>query len=141
MLFRYYSAKFLKQCIFIECFKTNTGERHAQAGRDALPLGFRVGLRFARFPLSCCARAKELPQCRAFGGLVSRGESFCHPWPPPGATYGQCFTPFRSLWLYSAAPLSIAVLASSSDLVLQGQFVVHLLWRTSHPGTFPTTKL
>lgn len=121
--------------------KTHTGERHAQAGRDALPLGFRVGLRFARFPPSCCARAKVLLQCRAFGGLVSRGESFYRPLPPPGATSGPCFPPFRGLLLYSVAPLSLALLDCSSYLVLLDQFVVQLLLRPIHPGTFPTARL
>ena len=31
----------------------------------------------------------------------SRGASFLRPWPPPGATCGPCFPPFRGLLLYS----------------------------------------
>ena len=93
-----------KKRIFMECLKTHKAERHTRAGRDARPLGCWVGSRFAHFPPSCFVRAKELSQRRAFGSLVSRGEPFCRPWPPPGPPVGRVF------------PLSVAFCCTASCL-------------------------
>ena len=59
---------------------------------------------FSRLGPFCLARAIILPQRRAFGGLISRGEYFRRPWPPPGPPPGRASFPPRPFCTVAAPP-------------------------------------